>query len=60
MDFEGIPVRVYQPSTKGSNRPGLVYLHGGGYRMGTPCKCGGKEGMGIIYQCPNISYLKLL
>ena len=38
MDFEGIPVRVYQPSTKGSNRPGLVYLHGGGLRMGSPCK----------------------
>src|SRR5579859_1023904 len=29
-----VPVRVYTPTTKAGSRPGLLYLHGGGFTIG--------------------------
>jgi acetyl esterase/lipase len=36
---EGAPdvrVRIYEPAQKGQDRPGLLYIHGGGYVIGSP------------------------
>ena len=34
-DAPPVPVRVYTPSTTDAPRPGLVYLHGGGFVLGS-------------------------
>ncbi|XP_036386196.1 LOW QUALITY PROTEIN: arylacetamide deacetylase-like 4 [Megalops cyprinoides] len=50
MLFEGVPVRVYQPTAPSAGgRRGLVYFHGGGWVMGSIdtadeiCRCIAKE-----------------
>jgi acetyl esterase len=33
-DADGVPVRIYRPTTSGEALPALVYLHGGGWVIG--------------------------
>lgn len=34
-DHGPVPVRVFRPSAKGAQRPGLLWMHGGGFVMGS-------------------------
>lgn len=36
--FDGVQVYIYQSHSKKTNRPGLLYFHGGGFRIGHPGK----------------------
>ncbi|XP_061780390.1 neutral cholesterol ester hydrolase 1-like [Nerophis lumbriciformis] len=35
VTFDGVPVRVYEPGAEGGLRRGLLYLHGGGWALGS-------------------------
>lgn len=34
-DFDGVPVRVYLPANRHPNGPALMYVHGGGWVVGS-------------------------
>lgn len=34
-EFDGVPVRVYYPSARGSKTPALIWIHGGGFVSGS-------------------------
>ena len=34
-DADGVPVRVYRPAGAAGSLPGLLYIHGGGYAIGS-------------------------
>jgi len=36
LQFDGVPVRLYQPDGRNTSGVGLIYLHGGGFIAGSP------------------------
>ena len=33
--FDGVPVRIYTPAVRKEIRPGFVFIHGGGWVLGS-------------------------